>query len=485
MEVKKMTEPNIEPEPTFIHPAIDFTAEHAYIGQWLLSRTNRVFAVIKDDQTITQFPGNQLTADGIVLTHCSACIESRWSSESITRFHRNEENDISGPQLFKDIKEKLMLYIELPDEKLYDFLTLWIAGTYFIQIFNTYPYVYVSGIFDSGKSKLLILCSCLSFNSIISANMSTATIFRLVQDERCSLFIDETDQLSQRRAEDFRNILLSGYRKGLGAYRNRKLPDGNFVPERFEVYGPKMLANIQGLDEVLQSRCVTIIMRRASNRDISNREIEIDDPTWQRLRDKIYPFVMRNWRTIKEGYVQINNDTTLQNRDWELWKPIFVLALPLGGTELLARMKDLATKKAEERNIDNQETHEYILVEVLLSIVEKDGYYDLGRIKEEMAERFADNYWLTERYIGRLLRNLGFSNRRRLRTGTQYFLKYSEIRELAQRLGIGVVSEGSEDNTGQSINTVMTDMTDSDLSQRLTEPVMETPESMVEHTEAT
>jgi len=80
--------------------------------------------------------------------------------------------------------------MELQDEKLYDFLTLWNIGTYFFPLFNSYPYVYVGGIKDSGKTKLLTLCSCIAFNSIFSGNMSQAVLYRLIQDARCCLFID-------------------------------------------------------------------------------------------------------------------------------------------------------------------------------------------------------------------------------------------------------------------------------------------------------
>ncbi|NJL94965.1 MAG: hypothetical protein HC915_15205, partial [Anaerolineae bacterium] len=34
-------------------------------------------------------------------------------------------------------------------------------------------------------------------------------------------------------------------------------------PQAFEVYSPKILANIAGLEDVLASRCIPIPMRRA------------------------------------------------------------------------------------------------------------------------------------------------------------------------------------------------------------------------------
>lgn len=74
--------------------------------------------------------------------------------------------------------------------------------------------------------------------------------------------IDETEKLSRPdRALEFRSILLGGYKKGEKVYRTEKLRDGTFQPEAFEVYGPKALANIGGIEDVLEDRCHTVILR--------------------------------------------------------------------------------------------------------------------------------------------------------------------------------------------------------------------------------
>jgi len=399
-----------EPISNRIHPALDFVSEHAYIGQMLPTQgrstenENRCLFLIRDDKKVVICERSNLEQNALELVHSDFCFEPRWSLESIQKFCRGEITATEKAQLLEKLKNEFTTYIEFSDERLYDFLALWSIGTYLFPLFNTYPYVYVGGISQSGKTKLLTLCSCICFNSIPSANMTTATIYRLIQNNRCSLFIDETEQLSSRyRAVDFRNILLNGYKKGLRTYRNRRTQDGNFVPESFEVYGPKMLANIEGLEDVLESRCITIIMQRGSNREITNKEVGENDPVWQQIRDLIYPFLMKNWKEIRRTYSEFENDTTLACREWELWKPIFSLAKFFDSTDLLERMKNLALEKSEESRRDD---------------------------------------------LGRLLRRLGFSNRRRVGSGTEYFFKVSEVTNLAQRLGISEVSEHSELSEG-------------------------------------
>lgn len=348
--------------------------------------------------------------------------------------------------------------------------TLWIIGTYFFPLFNAYPYVYVGGIRESGKTKLLTLSSCLSFNSVFSVNISVASIFRLLQNCRSSLFVDETEMLSNLgRAEELRSILLGGYKKGTAVYRTRKTRNGDFIPEPFEVHGPKMLANIEGLEGVLESRCVQVLMRRGADKAITNREIETDDPTWQQIRDLLYSFLMKYWKGIKQSYSEIQNDTSLSNRNWELWKAIFAMAR-FFDTTLLESMKNLADAIVGEQKTQDFDTPESILLETLLILVDEDGFYKLSEIKDDFVSRLENCRYVDNRYVGRLLRRLVFNNKRRRGTGFVYFLQVSDVRKQAQSLGIdldGEHSEHSEGATGQG-------------SQRFIVPEKATPEPKAE-----
>jgi hypothetical protein len=115
------------------------------------------------------------------------------------------------------------------------------------------------------------------------------------------------------------------------------------------------------------------------------------------------------------------------------------------GNPFLARMTLLSNETAAERQSERADTPEHVLVEILLLNVEKDGYYSLRTIKNCMAGYFCDEYWLTERSVGRILRRLGFTTWRRMAYGTEYFFKVSQVRDLAQRLGISEDSVDSED----------------------------------------
>lgn len=446
---------NEEPNDVRIHPALDFTANHAYVGQMLpVGKTKRNLFLIRDDGKISLGTEYDLQHLGFEQMLSTLGIGMSWSYPHIMRFSKGEIPAIEKPQILSGIREQLIKYIELKDERLYDFLALWSIGTYFFPMFNSYPYVYVGGVSQSGKSKLLTICSCICFNSALSATITTSVLFRLVENGRYSLFIDEAGNLHDKnRDADFMNLLYSGYRKGAKAYRNRKTTDGNFAPEGFEVYGPKMLANIEGLENTLESRCIEVIMRRGTDRKITNTEIDIDGLVWQQIRDMLYPFLMQTWKEIKQVYSDMEIDAVLERRDWELWKPILSLAKFFDKDTLYPRIRNLAIEKVAQNQNADSELHEYVLIEVLLPIVNKDGFYSLANIKRHMADRYENDWGLTERFVGRLLRRLGFLNSRRMGTGYEYFITLSEVKALAQSFELSEDSEASEDTTEQGNQT--------------------------------
>ena len=332
-----MTETNSEAEQwTRIHPALDFTADHCYIGQKMRSiRENNYFVVTDQGFVIPALPEENLEHLHLELTHQPYLrSEIRWTAESINRFSRLKRFPTGVPiatgkeKLLTDIRAQFCNYIEFADKRCYTLFTLWAIGTYYFPLFNTYPYVHLIGLMKSGKSKLFSLCSCLSFNGFHSTHMTPACLFRLIEEARSSLFIDEAENLSTiSNSEEIRSILLGGYRKGGLVFRAERDRDGNFVPRGYEVYGPKMVANIEGLEEVLSSRCITVTMQRSSDKNILNTEVNIADPSWQQIRDSIYPFVMINWKEILRIYAEFqNDDIDINGRELELWKPMLALA---------------------------------------------------------------------------------------------------------------------------------------------------------------
>jgi len=483
IELEDLTvQPSFEPLAIKVHPAIGVVEDHAYVGVFLpcrvtsknkknkngeepkTRRAELLFLILDNRQKIL---ANREVLEGLgwELAYRPCQFKNRWSPRSVQEYLNGRV--VEPAKVYGMVKEAWQQYIEFDDPSYYDLLTLWVIGTYFHHLFNAYPYIYVGGVKRAGKTKTLTLASLLAFNAIFSGNVSTSAVFRLIQGGRCTFLIDETEHLvNPERKQDFRNLLLSGYKEGGVVYRTEKKAKDRMVPEAFEIYSPKMLANIQGLEDVLEDRCITIIMKRGKNREIINREIDIQDPYWQEIRNQLYILYLCYWREVLEEYNRLsevcvlnevcevtgnNIEYYLSSRELELWKPLIALASffdryvsvttqtsETSQTTLRREILELAYRKAKEKKTENMtETGENILVETLLSRVQESDYYKIKDIRDWMAERFDEEQkWLNTRWVGRALKRLGFTDKRRVGSGIEIRLSRKAVIDLAERMGI-------------------------------------------------
>jgi len=245
---------NVSVKPIFsnlwrrIHPAIDVVEGVAYVGVDLPCEVTddkgRVqlrdcHFLIGSDKKQILCHREVLIKEKLQLAHSVVRLPNRWSLESVKAWLEGDAK-VDPAELFIAIKTAFETYIEFEDSRIYDLLTLWVIGTYFFHLFDGYPYLYIGGMKQVGKTKLLKQLCQLCHNAIFSNNMSTASAFRLIQSGRCTLLLDETEKLSNPEREvDFRNMLFAGYKKGAVVYRTHK---DTLKPEPFEVYSPKAIA---------------------------------------------------------------------------------------------------------------------------------------------------------------------------------------------------------------------------------------------------
>jgi hypothetical protein len=135
----------------------------------------------------------------------------------------------------------------------------------------------------------------------------------------------------------------------------------------------------------------------------------------------------------------------IRGRQLELWKPILTLALFFDRyiNGLYKRMVDFAKEKAKERIIeDATENLHAILVKTLVELVKEDGFYKVKEVRDAMASKFEEEQkWLRNEWVGRALKRLGFLDKRAVGKGVEYFFRVSQIKDLAERLGIPTKEE--------------------------------------------
>lgn len=469
-----------------IHPAIGVIDDIAYVGAVIPAKIynpaseteierDRHFLITSDHRVI---PTNdkELKKPGWKLEHPPTQIRAaigRWPLEDIERYVNSDEL-VDPVDVYRNVLATFREYMDYIEPEIYTFNSLWSIGTYFHRLFNSYPYAYFGGTKHSGKTKTLTLLGCVCFNAIQSGNISTSSIFRLVQSNAATLLIDETEKLSGRRNEpasettrEFRNLLLNGYKTGMPVYRTGKAANETFEVEAFNVYSPKATANIGGLDDVLEDRCIPLFLVPAKDHDKKNSDPEITDPRWAEIRAKLCRLYLDYWHEVKLIYDELNQlkgqqlvaflhgkclDASREDieeiagRQLELWKPLLVIARFLDmkdvSLDLTGEIVRFAIKNVKQKNVENlAETGDMILIQTLLVMVRNpnwnDGFVPISTIRDNMTCAFeTEQPWLKPEWVGKAMRRLRFQDKRHLGSRREVRVSKADVEDLATRHGI-------------------------------------------------
>ena len=283
---------------------------------------------------------------------------------------------------------------------------------------------------NSGKSKVLELCSILSFNGELLMNSTPAYIIRSIHDNCASIFLDEAERLKDSQNIDNQTLILmlnSGYKLGPGIGKmsmNNK--DKNWSQSKYDPYSPKMIAGINNVAETLVSRSINITLIATDNVEIKNKEIDPDLEIFREIRDDLYLSVMEHFKLIKEAYNEVTEDS-ISARNWEVWKPIVTIALVIdelrNDDNLLLYSEIIEFAKSQIKIVReiSEETQTAIqLLVCLKKMIESDNteesFYANENIKEYLIKNHSDDFaWLKEssigRYLGPTLRKTGVTNK--------------------------------------------------------------------------
>ena len=154
-------------------------------------------------------------------------------------------------------------YVALTDEQR-DAIALWVAHVYALDACSTTPYLHVtSAIEESGKTRLLETLEVLTPRAMFASSLTSAVLYRMVDERQPALLIDEIDNTLKRKADensDLYAVINAGYRRGAVVYRmgGRQMTE----LQSFSSFCAKALAGIGNLQATLASRCLRVQLDR-------------------------------------------------------------------------------------------------------------------------------------------------------------------------------------------------------------------------------
>jgi hypothetical protein len=375
-------------------------------------------------------------------------------------------------RVYYKIIEVLKNYCDLKPEY-YPIISLWIIGTYTHNSFPTYPYLFFNAMRGSGKSRILNLISKLSYNGKLVSNMTESVLFRTAKGR--TLCIDEFEEVGNKEKAALRELLNSAYKKGMSVERAIKVRGKDkekYEVESFDVYCPIVMANINGVEDVLSDRCITIILEKSTNRQVT-RLIELfdQDPLILDIKsDLVYDSVVyegsgniNRWNTyiknnvlLGETYTsyttnntytnlhtyikpveKIDEDslffnkvlqTNLEGRNLELFFPLLFLAEKCKVLdEFIPIAEEMVKGKKQE---DFVESRDVAFLHFLSERKSEGLFTPLRNLVREFSETEEQEDWVTAEWVGRALRRLGLIvQKKRVAAGMEVIINYDKARE--------------------------------------------------------
>jgi hypothetical protein len=227
---------------------------------------------------------------------------------------------------------------------------------------------------------------------------------------------------------------------------------------QYDVYSPKMIASIEPVEDILGSRCISINMLRTQDPEVGRLELSDNGEDWAGMRHELYCFALGHFREVRQLYRDEASLRILLNRDHELWLPLFSVAKLLaryGADGVLDRLVEYAREASAEASDSGLEEFDLGLMEVLVSLVGKDGaeakWIAAKEMERHLRQVLAGSHLPRDvpQSIGYSLKNLGLLHspgaKKSTATGVMYYIKPRLLMSACQRWNIAAPAEPAKE----------------------------------------
>lgn len=205
---------------------------------------------------------------------------------------------VDGGELLSELSGVFMRYAVLPEYGEI-VLALWSVHTYTLDAAETSPILAIeSPEKRCGKTVVMGLLTKITARPAPASNISPAAIFRVIEEWRPTLLIDEADSF-MRDNEEIRGVVNSGHTRPT-AYVIRCTGEDH-KPARFSTWGAKVIALIGKLAGTIQDRSIVIMMRRKTRGErIERMRSDRDKAVFLEIRRKCVQFAVDSIENLRK-----------------------------------------------------------------------------------------------------------------------------------------------------------------------------------------
>jgi putative DNA primase/helicase len=233
---------------------------------------------------------------------------------------------VDGERLLHELAHTFRRFVVLSSGAA-DGQALWVLHTYH-PVSRVSPLLCIrSAEKRSGKTRNLEILSCLVHRPMPTASISVGALFRMIDQYRPTLLIDEADTVF-RRNDELRSVLNAGlYRSNAFVIRCGRERE---EPRVFSVACPKAIALIGRLPSTLEDRSIVVSMKRRLRAEpVETFRYETISAQLEPLRRKAARWIADHRKDLDEADPVVPDD--LHDRAQDLWRPLMALAEAAGG----------------------------------------------------------------------------------------------------------------------------------------------------------
>jgi len=332
----------------------------------------------------------------------------------------------SQSRLFGEIRTFIHRYLELPAD-FEEIASLYVLLTWVYEFAPSIPYLRVIGDWGTGKTRFLQVAGAVCFRPIFASGATTpAPIFRILEQFRGTLVLDEADFKDSSSWMEMVKLLNNGYRPGMPVLRADK-ENGKWYPRSYQVFGPKLIATRYPFkDEALESRCLTAEMMPLTRDEIPRILPPAFDTEVADLRAKLLTFRLANLTHLKGK--TFGNELLEPNLQPRLQEILIPLKAMLNGDRSMSEALAGFVHRLQERLFTRRrESYDGKVLAAIIELHAEGTALTSQNIAEHISQTDEEAADLSADKVGRITKKLGFI-KERVGKERQRILRWDEER---------------------------------------------------------
>jgi hypothetical protein len=300
--------------------------------------------------------------------------------------------------------------------------------------FETIPYLKFSGDYGTGKTRALKVVGSICYKPIFAGGSTTVSpIFRLIEQFRGTLIIDEADFSNSDYYAEITKILNCGYSKNMPVLRTEG--DKKKEPTAFNVFCPKIVATRGSYkDLALESRCLTELMKGNPRKDIPYQLPKNFYKECLELRNMLLMFRLKHYERI-----ELDENLRIEGVEARINQIVMPILAIIENPKERNRIREFIIEYDRSLKSRRSEDIPAIILSAIIGLYRESETLTYMKIAEKLNEsrtKETGQYKISPTRIGNVNRStLGFLTKR-IDGRTQLIWNEELVKQLCNRYGM-------------------------------------------------